>query len=40
MKEQSSLSKIKESVQFSLDKMSSFPEDIVSKWRIGRRNFP
>ncbi|MDH3340763.1 MAG: hypothetical protein OEL84_05705 [Nitrosopumilus sp.] len=38
--QQSSVSKIKESVRSSLEKISSFPEDTISKWRIGRRNFP
>ena len=34
------ISKIRESVKSSFEKMSSLPEETINKWRIGRRNFP
>jgi len=40
MKSISSLHQFKESVKSSMEKVSSYPEDIISKWMIGRKNFP
>lgn len=40
MKDCSSISKIRDTVRTSFEKISSLPEETISKWRIGRRNFP
>ena len=40
MKEYSSISKIRNTVKSSFERVSSFSEETINKWRIGRRNFP
>ncbi|WP_420544561.1 hypothetical protein [Nitrosopumilus sp.] len=40
MMERSSLNQIKASVKSSMEKFSSCSEEILSKWKFGRRNFP
>ena len=40
MKNISSIHQFKESVKSSMEKVSSYPEEVISKWKIGRKNFP
>jgi hypothetical protein len=40
MNANSPLKQIKQSAKTCMDKISSEYEEIVSKWKIGRRNFP
>ncbi len=40
MKENNTISEIRKSVKSSFEKISSYPEEVISKWRIGRKNFP
>ena len=40
MKQNSAIKQVKASVKSSMDKVSSYSEDILSKWKFGRRNFP
>ncbi len=40
MKNCSSISKIRDTVRSSFEKVSSLSEETINKWRIGRRNFP
>lgn len=35
-----SINQLKNTVKSSLAKVSSIPEETISKWRIGRKNFP
>ncbi|WP_255464608.1 MULTISPECIES: hypothetical protein [Nitrosopumilus] len=40
MKVNSSIEQIKGFVKTSMEKVSSESEEILSKWKFGRRNFP
>ncbi|MFQ5782474.1 MAG: hypothetical protein ACE5GR_05410 [Nitrosopumilus sp.] len=40
MRQNTAIEQIKASVKTSMDKVSSYSEDILSKWKFGRRNFP
>jgi len=35
-----SINQIKSSVKSSMERVSSCSEEILSKWKFGRRNFP
>ncbi|WP_016940065.1 hypothetical protein [Candidatus Nitrosopumilus sediminis] len=40
MRNNTPIDQIKSSVKSSVEKISSYSEEVISKWKIGRRNFP